>query len=132
MHSKTQYLTSSVRATWSWSPPCTQACRRRIWSGSWPTGKDCRRFSTASTGTSISHGLALYKIHHAAFDHQIIGLRPDYVLEVREDVLDEIDGPMLRHGLQELHGRSIVLPRNIEHRPGPAFVEQRYQAFRTR
>ena len=80
----------------------------------------------------VQNGLALCKIHHAAFDHQIIGLRPDYVVEVREDVLDEIDGPMLRHGLQEMHGRSIVLPRNVDDRPGRAFVEQRYEAFRAR
>lgn len=80
----------------------------------------------------VQNGLALCKIHHAAFDHQIIGLRPDYVVEVREDVLDEIDGPMLRHGLQEMHGRSIVLPRNVEHRPSSTYVEQRYEAFRSR
>lgn len=80
----------------------------------------------------VQNGLALCKIHHAAFDHQIIGLRPDYVVEVREDVLDEIDGPMLRHGLQEMHGRSIMLPRNVEHRPRSTYVEQRYESFRSR
>ena len=80
----------------------------------------------------VPNGLALCKIHHAAFDHQIIGLRPDYVIEVREDVLDEIDGPMLRHGLQEMHGRSIVLPRHADQRPAEAFVEQRYELFRSR
>ena len=80
----------------------------------------------------VPNGLALCKIHHAAFDHQIIGLRPDYVVEVREDVLDEIDGPMLRHGLQEMHGRSISLPRQVGQRPSVEFVERRYELFRAR
>ena len=47
----------------------------------------------------VSNGLALCKLHHAAFDCDIIGVRPDYVVEIREDVLEEIDGPMLQHGL---------------------------------
>jgi putative restriction endonuclease len=80
----------------------------------------------------VPNGLALCKIHHAAFDHQIIGLRPDHVLEVREDVLDEIDGPMLRHGLQEMHGRTLALPRRPADRPSREYVEARYEAFLAR
>ena len=80
----------------------------------------------------VPNGLALCKIHHAAFDHQIIGLRPDHVLEVRNDVLDEIDGPMLRHGLQEMHGRTISLPRRPVDRPSRENVEARYEAFLAR
>src|SRR3546814_18676238 len=76
----------------------------------------------------VPNGLALCKIHHAAFDHQIIGLRPDHVLEVREDVLDEIDGPMLRHGLQEMHGRTHSLPRKPPDPPSPGHAEARHEA----
>ncbi len=35
---------------------------------------------------------------------------PDYVIQVRGDVLREEDGPILRHGLQELDGARILLP----------------------
>ncbi|GAC1329607.1 MAG: HNH endonuclease [Mycobacteriales bacterium] len=52
----------------------------------------------------VPNGLALCKIHHATYDRDIIAIRPDYVVEVRSDVLAEIDGPMLRHGLQDVHG----------------------------
>ena len=38
------------------------------------------------------------------------GVRPDYVIHVRPDILYEIDGPMLRHGLQGLQGQRIVVP----------------------
>src|SRR5215472_17437411 len=30
----------------------------------------------------------------------ILGVRPDYIVEIRKDVLDEHDGPMLHHGLK--------------------------------
>lgn len=95
---------------------------------------DAAHIVTDATGGApvVQNGLALCKIHHAAFDHHIIGLRPDYVVEVRDDVLDEIDGPMLRHGLQEMHGRSITLPRQADQRPGAEYVAQRYELFRSR
>ena len=47
--------------------------------------------------------LALCRLHHAAFDRQFIGIRPDYVVEVWRKILDEDDGPMLPHGLKGLH-----------------------------
>lgn len=80
----------------------------------------------------VQNGLAMCKIHHAAFDHQIVGIRPDHVVEVREDVLDEIDGPMLRHGLQEMHNTKIVVPRSERSRPNQLFLEQRYESFKAR
>ncbi|MGA9853264.1 MAG: HNH endonuclease [Gammaproteobacteria bacterium] len=58
----------------------------------------------------VFNGLSLCKIHHAAFDRRIIGIRPDYVIEVREDVLKEVDGPMLKYGLQALHNSELLLP----------------------
>lgn len=58
----------------------------------------------------IPNGIAMCKIHHAAFDTDIIGLRPDYVVQVRKDVLEETDGPVLTHALQGLHGARIHVP----------------------
>jgi putative restriction endonuclease len=78
-----------------------------------------------------SNGLALCKLHHTAFDVGIIGIRPDLVVEVRRDVLEEIDGPMLRHGLQGFEGgRLLVLPRREADRPNPEFLAERYETFR--
>lgn len=50
-------------------------------------------------------GLALCKIHHAAYDGSIIGIRPDLRIKVARSVLSESNGPMLRHGLQGFHGQ---------------------------
>jgi putative restriction endonuclease len=79
----------------------------------------------------VPNGLALCKIHHAAFDRNILGIRPDLVVEIRRDILQEEDGPMLRHGLQELHGQDlVVVPRARELKPDPTRLEERYQLFR--
>jgi len=78
----------------------------------------------------VPNGLALCKIHHAAFDRHILGIRPDLVVEVRRDILEEIDGPMLRYGLQEMNGQRLHLPARRADRPAPEFVEKRYELFR--
>ena len=77
-----------------------------------------------------SNGLALCKIHHAAFDRHILGVRPDLVVEVRRDILEEIDGPMLRYGLQEMNGRKLIVPSRETDRPTAEFLEERYARFR--
>lgn len=80
---------------------------------------------------AIRNGLSLCKIHHAAFDSHILGVRPDYVVEIRADLLEEIDGPMLKHGLQERHGqRLMVLPAARRERPARDLLEVAYQTFR--
>ena len=78
----------------------------------------------------IPNGIAMCKLHHAAFDCNVLGIRPDYVIEVREDVLKEKDGPMLRHGLQELNEQKIILPHAHKHYPDPERLETRYQEFK--
>lgn len=78
----------------------------------------------------VPNGIALCKLHHAAFDRYFFGIRPDYTVEVREEILREEDGPILRHGLQGIHDQRIVLPRSYTSRPNPAFLERRYERFR--
>lgn len=79
---------------------------------------------------SVTNGMALCKLHHAAYDSFILGVTPDYVIQVRRDVLRETDGPLLVHGLQELHGAKLVLPVREEHWPAKESLEWRYQRFR--
>lgn len=78
----------------------------------------------------VRNGLSLCALHHSAFDRNFLGLRPDYVIEVRPDILRERDGPTLAHAIQGLHGQSIILPRTVAHRPDPERLELRYGQFR--
>lgn len=80
----------------------------------------------------VPNGLALCKIHHAAYDRNILGIRPDYVVEIHNRLLDEVDGPMLKHGLQEHHGTRLrQIPRARLERPDPSRLEIRYAQFRS-
>ena len=78
----------------------------------------------------VANGLALCKLHHAAFDLNILGISPDYRVELRIDVLQEKDGPMLKHGLQGFHQTTIWTPGRSSWKPRPEFLEERYAAFK--
>lgn len=78
----------------------------------------------------IPNGLSLCKIHHSAYDVNILGIDPDYRVHIREDILEERDGPMLRWGLQEMHHRSLWLPRSADHNPNKDFLQERFAHFR--
>lgn len=77
----------------------------------------------------VSNGVALCKLHHAAFDRYFITIRPDYTIEVRPSILAESDGPMLVVGLQQIHDRRIILPRRPSELPDRARLERRYREF---
>lgn len=78
----------------------------------------------------VSNGIALCKLHHAAFDSYILGIRPDLIVQIRPDVLRETDGPMLEWGLQGFEGHAITVPRPESLRPSAAFLAERYERFR--
>jgi len=77
----------------------------------------------------VSNGLALCKLHHAAFDSFFLTVRPDYTIEIRQSILEENDGPMLLVGLKQMHDQPIQLPRSGVDRPDRDRLEQRYQRF---
>ena len=78
---------------------------------------------------TVPNGISLCKLHHAAFDEKVVGIRPDFLIEVRKDVMEEEDGPMLEHGLQHFHGERIQVPRVRAHQPNRAFLEERFDLF---
>jgi len=77
----------------------------------------------------VSPGDAL-SVEHAAFDAYILGIRPDHVIEIRDDILREVDGPMLRHGLQAIAGALLQLPRDPRQHRNRDFLGERYELFR--
>lgn len=77
----------------------------------------------------VSNGLGMCKIHHSAYDANIIGIDPDARVHIRADILHEKDGPMLKHGLQEMAGRGLELPRRQILRPNRDFLAERFNRF---
>lgn len=79
----------------------------------------------------VSNGLALCKLHHAAYDSDVLGIRPDLTVEIRREILEVRDGPLHEHGLLDFHGqRLLVIPRRRDHRPDPDALAARYERFR--
>lgn len=77
----------------------------------------------------VTNGLSLCKIHHAAYDRQLLGISPDYVVRVNRGLLREVDGPMLKHGLQEMDGRTLHVPVKGSDQPDRDRLDQRFQGF---
>ncbi len=78
----------------------------------------------------VPNGVAMCAIHHRAFDNAVLGIRPDYVVEIRPDVMEEVDGPTLLHALQGLHHARLHLPRSRPAWPREDLLEERYERFR--
>jgi putative restriction endonuclease len=78
---------------------------------------------------AVVNGLALCAIHHLAFDRNLLGIDPTGVVHIADRLLREIDGPMLRTGLQGFHHARITVPRHPEDWPDPARLEARYERF---
>jgi putative restriction endonuclease len=78
----------------------------------------------------VPNGVAMCAIHHRAFDNAVLGIRPDYVIEIRVDVLGETDGPTLMHALQGIHSNRLTLPESRGAWPREDLLEERYERFR--
>ena len=78
----------------------------------------------------VPNGLPLSKIHHAAFDADLIGIDPDYRVHVSDRLLTQRDGPML-DALKQLQGGPLHLPSRIGDRPDPDRLAERFERFKT-
>ncbi|MGA1344996.1 MAG: HNH endonuclease [Ilumatobacteraceae bacterium] len=79
---------------------------------------------------TVTNGLSLCKIHHGAYDRDIIGISPDYRIHVRESVLQTFDGPTLQHSIKEMHGERLrQLPSATRQRPDRDLLAERFERF---
>jgi hypothetical protein len=77
----------------------------------------------------VPNGIPLSKIHHAAFDAHLIGIDPDYGVNVSDQLLDLHDGPLLETSLleiQRLIGYGLAIP--MEQRLAEMMIDE--HAFR--
>lgn len=78
---------------------------------------------------TVGNGMAMHRIHHAASDRSLMGITPEFEVRIDETLLDEIDGPMLRHDLKDLYGRRIRLPPDRSVRPDKDQLGERVELF---
>ena len=77
---------------------------------------------------TIQNGLSLCAIHHRAFDQNLVGVSPDYVVYVSRRLLEDEDGPMLDL-LKGFHELPLVVPKRVADRPDRERLDTRFARF---
>lgn len=85
--------------------------------------------SDPNSSTKVNNGICLCKIHHSAYDATLLGIDTDFSIHIRADVMQESDGPMLKYGLQEMHGKDLILPSQQDHWPDLSRLSHRFHEF---
>lgn len=78
----------------------------------------------------VRNGICLSRIHHRAFDANLIGVDTDYRIEVSDQLMGVEDGPILESGIKALHGKQIVLPKDKKNWPSQELLAIRFEEFK--
>jgi putative restriction endonuclease len=78
----------------------------------------------------IPNGLPLTKLHHAAFDANLIGIDPGFRIHVADQLLEIHDGPFLELGLKSIDRTLIEMPRRTEDWPDRDRLALRFEQFK--
>jgi hypothetical protein len=108
----------------STAPPCSAPTRRAVRCVPCDITSSLTRRTSPRTvkGQASPPSATAWPLHnhHAADDCHVLGIRPDPVVEMRADLLAEVDGPMPEHGLKSRHGqRLMALPGPASNAPTP-------------
>lgn len=76
----------------------------------------------------VSNGLSLCTIHHRAYDHDLVGISPDYDVRVSSRLLEDEDGPMLEL-LKGFDKQPIAVPGPKVWRPDRQRLAERFKRF---
>jgi putative restriction endonuclease len=77
---------------------------------------------------SVSNGLSLCAIHHRAFDKNLVGVSPDYVVYVSRQLREDEDGPILEL-LKGFHEQVLYVPTSPRDRPDRDRLDARFADF---
>lgn len=74
------------------------------------------------------HRVPFRRIHHRAFDQNLVAISPEYSVAVSPRLLKDEDGPMLEL-LKGFGGASIHIPQRPRERPDVERLAQQYAHF---
>lgn len=77
----------------------------------------------------VRNGIPLSKLHHAAFDAQLIGIDADFKVHISPRLLEQKDGPMLE-AIKAVNGQKIRLPTRKTDRPDRERLAVRFENFK--
>jgi putative restriction endonuclease len=77
----------------------------------------------------VSDGIALSRIHHRAYDQNLLGISPDNQIHISDELKQGKDNKFMRDALLEFEGRKLVLPRSAVNRPDRDKLAARFEVF---
>lgn len=78
----------------------------------------------------VVNGLPLSKVHHAAFDANLIGIDADYRIHVADELFAMNDGPMLEQGIKAMRGKTLLMPDRTIDWPDRNRLSARFELYR--
>ena len=79
---------------------------------------------------SVNNGIVMSRIHHKAYDSNLLGIDGDCKIHIRDDIQIIDDGSFAKACFSELAGKKLWLPSNKKLRPNPDFLDLRFQEFK--
>lgn len=86
--------------------------------------------SAEDSSTEINNGIALSRIHHRAYDANLIGIDQDYKIHISDKLMTLSDGVLLELGLKAYQNKNIRLPIRKAHWPNQESLAHRYDTFK--
>ncbi|MGY0500798.1 HNH endonuclease [Nocardia sp. FBN12] len=78
----------------------------------------------------IPNGLSLCRIHHSAFDSNLVGFSPDLEVHVGPALMAaENEGPILKFALKGMHKAKLSVPEEDHYRPSVDGLAERFDEF---
>lgn len=80
----------------------------------------------------VSNGLALCKLHHTAYDRDLLGISPEYEIQIRPDLLTtNHHSASLQVNFLDFHGKPLRVPDTSTHWPDRDRLAARFTQFAT-
>ena len=80
-------------------------------------------------GVIMATAKALCRLHHGAYDHILLHIRHDHLIEIAPSRMAIKDGPVLGKGIKAFHKLWIRVPNKKVEQPRPDCLEARYELF---
>ena len=84
--------------------------------------------SESNSSAAVTNGITLSKIHHHAYDANLLGISPDFQIMVSEQLLQSKDG-LLLDALLNCHSQNLTLPKTKAAQPNREGLASRYENF---
>lgn len=80
------------------------------------------------SSTEISNGITMTRLHHRAYDSNLIGITSEFKIVVGRRIKEQSDIPIL-NTIKKLDGSSLVLPKQIQLQPDKERLAERFNEF---